>query len=235
MKKILLILTMFLLSSGVYARKTGSEILSRSVPSYNLATLIDGGYGEVKVAITVDPAGDVRSAEVSSGPLPLWEISREAALKWKFVKTPQSNDLRAFSITFLFGSGRIKTVEEGEMEVERRASSSFPSEFKAEIRLDWIIPKLLLLHRENGMVPVKTCELHNDVMKLDVVPAGNDRSVFEEDSFDADYSDAEFLFPNANEFFYKDNLYYEVKKAEVLYCRTCRLKREQWIREHKKK
>jgi len=186
--------------------------------------------GEVDVAVNIDPDGKVISAVAYSGHPFLRKASEDAAATWQFSPVGKDVPLRSTVLLFTFKID-TKQIEESEKDDETTVSRMFPSMFSAELAYETIIPKLLLLPREKGVIKPEICDLHNEPMSVEIQAvdcASNDsRPSFERTE---EYNEAENKdFPNAHTEDNNDCRNNGVQRVEVYFCRTCRIARSNWL------
>jgi len=230
MKRYLSLFILLLFCVPVYSQ-AGLEVVSTVIPPRSLPAQAVGGFGQVDVLVTIDAEGNVVSADPFKGHPLLKNISRAAAVKWKFGKDANSAAPRTAHIIFNFlNSESVQIIEKSENKTEAVASANFLTPFWVEITTTNIVPELLLLPREKGKVTALMCLLHQEEMMIDIVKT----SIYSDPGSELEnYEEAEKdEFPNANTRF-RDGIEPGTKQAEIHYCKTCRLKREQWIHEHK--
>src|ERR1700755_1215470 len=224
-------LLFLLLSATAGHSQSGLEVVSTVIPPAPPTAIAVGATGLVDILVTIDAEGNVTSADVFKGHPLLKQISQQAALKWKFNKNENSRELRTANLTFSFLPGEnLRVIEQSEKKTTLEASAKFFTAFWPEIVTSVVVPELLLLPREEGKIKPEKCELHDELMQVDIV------SVFAENG-DLIEEVRRDDFPNANtvyreEYDKRGNISYrETKKAEVLYCKTCRAKREEWLKQ----
>lgn len=212
----------------IYSQEQAA-VVSRSIPRYVPTAKAVGANGAVEVFVGIDQEGNVISAQVLNGHPLLRSVSREAAEKWKFAK---AEDARSLMLIFNFGEGQVRVVEKSEKDEENVEEASFPNPYYTVIRLNTLVPKLLLLPREKGKIKTRLCELHEKEMEVEILSIlqNEDDSEF----YGENYSDAQDAhFPNANNILYRSNLNKNIEKAEVHYCEACRREREKWVLKYK--
>jgi hypothetical protein len=169
-----------------------------------------------------------------SGHQLLWQLVRPAAKEWKFEKDVKQG-WRSLIIGFFFESGNEEIVEKNEKATEEVLKSNLTSSYVLNVRIDTLVPKLLLLPREKGVLKSGICELHDEKMEVEVQEVTRVREEVEFGDFWDEYSDAKRKeFPNACEKYYGYYLSEATKKAETYYCKSCRINREKWFTEYKK-
>jgi len=235
MKKNSVLFILLFLSIAIYSQESGIKVITSDTPNSPATARAVGARGEVDVMAALDQEGNVISAEAFSGHPLLRRVSMESALKWKFEKISSPEISRSVVIAFYFGEGgQTKVIEKSEKASEEVGNVTSTSFSRVELRIDLLVPRLLLLPREKGVIKAKTCELHNEVMAVEILSITRVDNDTDEYDFDENYFDAmRELFPNANEKYYGNQLDRETERAEAHFCKACRLKQEQWISEHR--
>jgi hypothetical protein len=238
------ILCVFLfLSSQIYAQDSGIKVITSARPIYPPTAKAVGATGEVDVMAALDDNGDVISAEVFTGHPLFRTVSKDAALKWKFGKNPVPDAPRSVVIAFYFGvDGQIKVIEKSEKQSEEVSEVMSPSFSRIEMRFNTLVPKLLLLPREKGEIKAEKCNLHDEWMGVEILPVSRNEETYvatfgnknsgegDEDEEETYYQASEKYFPNAWPAYYGSGLFEATEKAEVHYCKSCRAKREEWLK-----
>lgn len=187
--------------------------------------------GEVGVQVEIDVNGKVVAAKAFSGHPLLRAVSESAAMQWQFSDVLKESQMRSTVLTFRYDSGEVKRIEESEKSEETVFNKFFPSMFSAEVSDDTLIPRLLLLERDKGTIKPKYCELHRELMSVEIQSVDCDTRDTRQASFERseDYNDAEDRdFPNAST---EDMNGCEqlIERREVYVCSACRIARSNWI------
>ncbi len=192
--------------------------------------------GEVSVSVQIDSDGKVISANGFSGHPLLRQVSETAARDWLFSKTSPGGAPRSTILFFQYRIGEYKMIEKSEKETEQVVGFNFLSPFVTEIRGDTLMPRLLLLSRTKDTINPEYCETHKELMEVELqrVSCDSRREWAELSSPSNEYRKVEEEeFPNTRLEFSFDCRSDGIEKAEVHFCRTCRLKREQWFQINK--
>jgi hypothetical protein len=230
----------------IHAQQGGIKVITSAQPIYPPTAKAVGATGEVDVLAALNNDGDVISAEVFAGHPLFRMVSKDAVLKWKFEKNPTPDIPRSVVVAFYFGvDGQVKVTEKSEKISEDISEVTSISFSRVEMRFNTLVPKLLLLPREKGEIKTEKCTLHDEWMEVEVLPVNrsadsgitlsintedeNDDNDGEEESY---YDASQKYFPNARTEYYGNNLSAETEKVEVHYCKSCRIKRRQWLQEH---
>jgi TonB family protein len=233
MKQVFLILILFIFCVAARAQK--AEVVNFVAPEkYPLAAMAVRATGEVVVEVQIDANGQVIGATAIKGHPLLRGVSEKTALKWQFSKA-LAESKTVIQLIFDYRIGEWKAIESSEKETDTAIRSNHPSPFRLEVIGDTLIPKLLLLERENGEIPPEICEAHKQIMQVeiqDVIYGDDDESGENEDDF---WEVKEELFPHANVRTLGGNNDYEIKirRKEVHFCHICRIKREEWLKENR--
>lgn len=187
--------------------------------------------GDVSVQVEVDPQGKVVTAKAFSGHPLLRAASESAAVQWQFSEVSKESPVRLTLLTFRYETGGTTRIEESEKSEETVFRKLFPTMFSAEVSSDSLVPRLLLLPREKGITKPKYCDLHKELMCVEIqrVDCGTRDARPELFERSEDYNDAEDKdFPNASteDMNHCDNL---IERQEVHFCSSCRIARSNWI------
>jgi TonB family protein len=219
----------------IFAQGNVLKVIQSLAPEkYPPAARAVRAFGEVKIQVEISEDGNVVSAKGISGHLLLQTVSIEAAKKWKFETKKRTQTI----ITFSYQSDEFVLIEEGFKESEYILKTNIEKEtLHVEVISENQIPKLLLLPRENGLIPDKQCELHNQFMAIEIQETSKEFNYFNDDDFYyKKFQKAEKrYFPNAKLDTYLN--YYRnqgIEKIEAYYCQVCRLKRTEWLKEQGK-
>jgi hypothetical protein len=249
MKKFGILFIFLFLSVQLYAQDSGIKVISSAHPTYPPTALAVGATGEVDVLATVSNDGDVLSAEVFTGHPLLRAVSKASTLQWKFEKNPTPDIPRSVVVAFYFGvDEQVKIIEKSEHKSEDVSEVTSPSTSRVEVRFTILIPKLLLLPRDKGKIKAEKCGLHDEWMEVEILPvkraswettvgtsagqSGDEADTEAENNEETYYEASEKYFPHAEAEYYGGDLNEATEKVEVHYCKTCRLKRQQWLQEH---
>jgi hypothetical protein len=246
MKRLSSLFILLILCAGAYSQ--GLKIVRYVVPPYPPTAKAVGAGGEVQILAALDKDGNVISVDGMSGHFLLRQVSKEAALKWVFEKSSMLEIPRSLTIAFYFNEGTVQVVEKSEKAFEEIAKATSPNYTRAELHLTTLVPKLLILPREKGKIKSERCPLHDEEMEVEILPILRDGEqitmsyVDETEAEDASddqeeetYDEAsKKYFPNANSFYYGNEMNSATENIEVHYCKTCRLKEKEWELTHKK-
>lgn len=179
--------------------------------------------GDVIVEVQIDRDGIVKSAQIIEGHPLFRQKVVDAALGWRFAQGPPTAGSRTVRLTFNF-----REDSQGEKEKDY-VESVFVSPYRMELTYRHVkAPEITLLPRENGKIKVEECQLHHEIMEVDIVPISYGLPDFDSEDY-KDYEKAEkILFPNANFTSFGGCADYGSKKGEVLYCRKCRAAELKW-------
>src|SRR5262245_12769462 len=215
-------------------------VVSTAAPVYPPIARAANAQGEVIVSISVNSQGDVIAALALEGHELLRKAAESAALKWKFNSLSQKSNTRVGQITFSF-----------KFELEEAVEVKDDIIFTPPGRLELIhkVPTILSIQKVDGRIPEENCPLHGERMQLGLA------------SISYGLPKAEFGYPNdlahiwqnirqkirrrfsydeaARTHFPESNLCVgggcEVgveKKAETLYCQSCRNAELSWRKKH---
>jgi TonB family protein len=242
MKQTVAVLILILCASFVANAQKTSEVVKFVAPEkYPVAARAVRARGEVAVAVQIDANGKVISAKAVSGHPLLRAISEQTALKWEFSKDFAAANNEA-NLTFDYKSEEdIEIIEASEKAEETVPKFNHPSPFRVEIVVVTIVPKMLLLPRENGQIKPAYCELHNQLMGVEIQEIGyglrsSNIVVKNEDDDDEDDENKKDFWEIQDEFFPNANLNKYggtsngMERAEVHFCQICRVKREEWLK-----
>lgn len=211
----------------------GPPVVHAEVPDCPLA-LRARIHGRVLLRVTIDKEGKVTASAVEHGVPFATQCSELAAKKWLFAPSDR-DEAREARLSFLFLAERQETDEPG------HALSSFDDPWS--VRLAYAQSTTAWLPRENGIIPEKRCPVHGKVMAIEVVSAqyglpmghtvgeGSPEEQRKQAEREA-YGDArEKLFPQTHRYVSGGCIVHE-PKAEVYYCRSCRVAEEAWLVSH---
>lgn len=245
-----ILFVLLFLSIQIYAQDTGIKVIASAQPIYPPTAKAVGATGEVDVLAALNNNGDVVSAEVFTGHPLLRLVSKDSTLKWKFEKNPTPEIPRSVVVAFYFGlEGQVKVIDKSEKKSEEISEITSVSFSRVEMRFGVLVPKLLLLPREKGEIKAEKCQLHDEWMEVETLPVSRNpgsnmitlsNSAEDEDENKSDdddeetYDASEKYFPNARTEYYDNEMSPATEKVEVHFCKSCRLKRQQWLQEHNK-
>lgn len=234
--KWLRITILVLLSCGSAIAQDDLRVIKPVAPvAYPPAARAVHAQGDVLVEVIIAPSGKVTSSSGFVGHPLLRGAAEKAAAEWEFSAVPKRTGARTAILTFHFKVDGFRLVDESEKDEENVLNSSFPSIFEADLVNETIVPRLLLLPSENGVVKRNICPLHKEVMSVEVQSAicaydGSDRD-FERSEQYNEAEDAEF--PNANPADTRGCRTDGIEKVEVYYCQACRIARSNWLQINK--
>lgn len=232
MKLIRLAFLVIALSAISYAQDELAVVKQVAPDIYPPAARAVRAYGEVNVTVEIDPNGKVTNAKAFRGHPLLRAVSERAAALWEFSATAKDSPVRTTILSFNFNvDGSTRMIDESERSEMVVSDSIFTNAFTVETSYVTLVPRLLLLPRENGVIKAKFCDLHREQMQFETqfVRCGSTESRPPQFVRSEDYNDAEdALFPNANT---ADigSCYEMIERAEVTYCSACRIARSNWI------
>jgi|GEM_PF-5859328 len=233
--KAALSIVFLLISSVVSFGQADLEVVKQFAPEkYPPAARAVRAFGAVEVRVEVDFDGKVISAMAVTGHPLLRAVSESAAKKWLFTSTAASDVSRVATISFNFHSeSQIRLIVESESSDQNVTIAEFLTPLAADIRTETLIPRLLLLTRENGKKKPKLCDRHNEVMDVEVreVKCPDDGQA-DNDGFERSetYNEAEDIdFPNANSADMGGCRNDGIERQEVHFCQACRISRSNWI------
>lgn len=235
MKQVFLILILCILSIAAKAQDAAEVVNFAAPEKYPMAALAVRASGEVIVDVLIDSSGNVVSAKAVSGHPLLRGASEQAARKWQFSKA-FAESKTAFQLTFDYrGAEERKAIESSEKAIDTVVRSNHPSPFRLEVFGVTLVPKLLLLERENGEIKTEICEVHKQIMQVEIQEiVYGPRSTDEIENSDDFWEIQEEFFPYANVSTYgDDNNEIKIKRKEVHFCHICRMKREEWLKENR--
>jgi TonB family protein len=235
MKVVFFNIVLSLFTLQIFAQENELKVIKSFAPEkYPPAARAVRAFGEVKIQVEIGKDGNVISAKGISGHLLLQTVSIEAAKKWKFETKKRTQTI----ISFKYESDEFVFIEEGFKESEYVTKTKIEKEtLHVEVVSENQIPRLLLLPRENGLIPDKQCELHNQFMAVEIQETSKEFNYFNDDDFYyKKFQKAEKrYFPNAKLDTYLS--YYKnqgIEKIEAYYCQVCRLKRAEWLKKQGK-
>ncbi|MGH9754263.1 MAG: energy transducer TonB [Blastocatellia bacterium] len=215
-------------------------VVNTAAPVYPPIARLANAQGEVIVSISVNAQGDVIAAQALEGHALLRKAAEAAALKWKFNSLPQTNNTRVGQITFSF---KLKLEEA--VEVKNDIAFTPPGHLEFIYKTPTIKP----IQKVAGQIPEENCLLHGERMQLGLanilygLPKG-------ESSYPSDLAHIwhnihqkirrRFSYDEAaRKYFPESRLWVgggcEVgveKKAETLYCQSCRDAELRWRKKH---
>lgn len=241
MKTFFFIIYLSIAAFSTTAQDIFEPVVRKAPDRYPPAALAVRASGEVGVVIEIDRHGKVASATAFSGHPLLRAVSVVAAKQWEFPKIAKGEQNRTVNLFFSFSVGGPKQIESSEKREETVLASVFQSTFSANLSQDTLIPRLLLLPRKNDSIQPKYCNLHESRMSYEILPITCSRyetvisdEKEEEPSFSERHSEAELkLFPYANAEHYSSCGDVAIEEAETLFCASCRISRDQWLRDNK--
>src|SRR5262245_25273300 len=215
-------------------------VVTTAAPVYPPIARAAKAQGEVIVSVSVNAHGDVISALALEGHELLRKAAESAALKWKFNPLFQKSNTRIGQIAFSFKFDLEEAVEVKDDII-----------FTPPGRLELIhkVPTIRSIQKVDGRIPEENCALHGERMRLGLAEIAYG------------LPKAEFGYPNdlahiwqnirqkirrrfsydeaARKYFPESNLCVgggcEVgveKKAETLYCQSCRNAELSWRKKH---
>lgn len=231
MRPLTIFFILLLFGSSVYSQAALPKVISAVEPKgYPMTAMALGALGKVEILVVIDAAGKVISAEAISGHPLLRQGSREAAVKWEFEQVPEKMGNRSIVLTFEYNPQGRKTIEQSEKLLDVSREVTFPAPYWMKWDAFWLVPKLLLLPREKGKIKPAYCELHKELMEVEILPIHYGLSACSGNC--EEYAEAKNeLFPNVNDSYDGGCQVGETEKAEVHYCKTCRAKEEEWIKQ----
>ncbi|MCI0392885.1 MAG: energy transducer TonB [Acidobacteria bacterium] len=215
-------------------------VVATAPPIYPPIARAANVQGEVVVSVSVNAQGDVIAAQALEGHVLLRKAVESAALKWKFNSLSEKSSTRSGKITFSF---KIKLEAAGE--VKDDAIFTAPGHLELIHKIPTIIP----IQKVAGRMPEENCSLHGERMQLGLANIRYGLPV------------AEIRYPNdlahiwqnigkkirrrnsydeaVRKYFPESNLWVgggcEVgveKKAETLFCQSCRNEELMWRKKH---
>ena len=235
MKQAVLFLILCFSCVAAKAQDAADVIKFVAPEKYPLAALALRAKGEVFVEVRIDSSGKVVSAGAVSGHPLLRGIAEQAARKWQF-----SKDFAAaktgVQLIFDFQSA-WREIEESDKREEIVTKFNHPTPFRVEVIAETLIPKFLLLPRENGEIKPAICEIHNQLMGVEIQEISYglradfaDSKKNEKDENGKDFWEIQDeFFPNANVNSSGGCMNNGIEKEEVHFCQICRIKREEWL------
>jgi len=187
----------------------------------------------VTVRVTLDQEGNVTSSEVEAGRPPLTGYAMTAAQKWTFIPD-YKRETREVLLSFVFAGIR---------ETEERSHVEGSLIEPLTMRLVYVESTVRRLPRDGGEIAEKRCPVHQEVMKVDLVPihygypgiyvgdesSRESRRLSEREAF---WEAQQKLFPESNWSVGGGCVVHSEKKTEVYYCRACREAELAWLRHH---
>lgn len=192
----------------------------------------EGEEISIQVEAKVGREGKVCAARAVECRFGMFCVEAEtSALRWQFAPfTPasESSDVRTVILTF------VLRAEWHPEDKEDSVESVFIPPYRMEVVYRRIAPlDIILLPRADGKIPVEKCEVHGEILQLDIIPVSYGLSVPVDPKSYQEYWDARLhLFPHSN--LTMDGGCIEgPERAEVLYCQKCRDAEAKWQREHR--
>src|SRR5262245_38772426 len=215
-------------------------VVSTAAPACPPMARLANAQGEVTVSVSVNAQGEVIAAQALEGHVLLRKAAESAALKWKFNSLSQTSNTRVGQITFSF-----------KIELEAEVGVKDDITFKPHGRLEIIhkIPTILPIQKVDGRIPEETCPLHGERMRLGLADIRyglpNAEIVYPNDLAHIwqnirqkirrrfSYDEAERKhFPESNLCVGGGCEVGVEKKAETLYCQSCRNAELSWRKKH---
>jgi TonB family protein len=212
-------------------------VVTTAAPVYPPIALAANVQGEVIVSVGVNAQGDVITAQVLEGHVLLRKVAESAALKWKFNSLSEKSGTRSGNITISFKFNHEEAVV---------AKDDFT--FTPPDRLE-IIHKIPTITPIQGWIFGETCPLHGDGMRLGLanilyglpeaeIGYPNDlahlwQKIRQKIRRRFSYHEAaRKYFPESNFWVGGGCVVGVEKKAETLYCQSCRNAELNWRKKH---
>jgi hypothetical protein len=184
----------------------------------------------VEVDVEVDSAGTVVAAAARSRTahptLASW--SEEAAFEWRFEPTNDSS-AQSRTLTFVFEG----VVPEAEPQL---ADTRYVSPLTLHVLL--MQPTVMVIDREHGAIPEKSCQVHDAAMSVELVPIGYGLIIGPSPNSAEGRKRARFWralkkdLPNAPQEHDGGCVMSAETRAEVYICPACRAARDRWLEDH---
>jgi TonB family protein len=219
-------------------------VVSTAAPVYPPIAHVANVQGEVIVSVSVNAPGDVIAAQVLEGHALLRKAAESAALKWKFNSLSQSTNTRVGQIIFSF-----KLALEEAVGVNDDVTFTPPGRLEITHKIPTIRPIQGTIRPIQGRILGETCPLHGRRMQL-----GLANILYGLPEAEIGYpNDLAHIWQNIREKIRRRNSYYEAarkyfpesnfwvgggcmvgveKKAETLYCQSCRNAELRWRKKH---
>lgn len=238
MKKVFLILNLFLLTIAVKAQDVPKVISPFAPEKFPAFAWMVKGLNEVEIEVTINSDGKVTSAKTISGHPFLRKSSEEASLKWLFSKAAETKDERKTHIFFRYDilENEPKFIDGDKSEINSEITNQFvePNQLTITQNKTHLLSKIELLPRLNGKIEDKFCEVHRVKMKTEIVDIIYGLTVPNK-GFEDLFEKEEILFPNANTKIFAGCIAEPTEKKEVYYCEKCRRAKINWTEKRKRK
>lgn len=203
------------------------KVIFSVAPVYPLIAHIARVDGDCIVEVRIDRNGTVKSAQMIEGQPIFRQRVIDAASGWRFSPGSPTSGLRVAHLTFNFKEG-----PRGEKEQDY-VDSVFVPPYRMELTYRQAkVPEVILLPREDGKIKVEECQLHHQMMEVDIVPIAYGLPNFDSEDYKEYEKAEEELFPNSNFTSFGGCVDYGTKKEEVLYCLKCREAESKWRKKH---
>jgi TonB family protein len=239
-KKLVPAFFVLILSCALFAQ-SDIQVLKQVAPErYPPAAMAVRAHGDVMVSVDLNADGKVVEAKALVGHPLLREIAQLAAKQWEF-STSKDIRTRNVNLTFSFEIGGSRRIESSEKAEDIVLTTTFPSPFWVESIREILIPRLLLLPRENSVVKPAFCELHQQEMTIETQRAncydGTGYVVSDLKTENLDFAGkyqeaAERFFPNAHAESFSRCGETTIDEFEIQYCPICRARRGEWLHDN---
>lgn len=208
----------------------GNVCYSQNSQSRIGAAIAVRAQGIVVVQVNINPYGKVSSAKAVSGHQLLRGIAETVSLDLKFKEETTTKN-----VTFNF-SQKWEMINESNKEFTFGFSVIPISEFEVSVLLKTFSPRKLLLPRENGKIKDEYCNLHKELMEVEILPIiGYGLLAWINEDFGKKYEKAERkLFQNANTHIHGGCVDNGIEEQEIYFCKVCRINRNKWLQKNKK-